>query len=52
MGRTLEIPEATVRTYFWAYDLFGYLLPGLLIGLAFLGEPPLPEGEKPPFDVK
>ena len=30
----MERRESTVRTYFWAYDVFGYLLPGLLMLLA------------------
>src|SRR4051812_32747337 len=30
----MERPESGVRTYFWAYDIFGYLLPGLLMLLA------------------
>lgn len=27
----MERPESGIRTYFWAYDIFGYLLPGLLM---------------------
>ena len=27
--------ETSLKTYFWAYDIFGYLLPGLLVLVGF-----------------